>query len=352
MNNRSRSKKTGLPPGTLLHVGEQPSGKTRITVMRYNDGTAREEIYTSPVETIFRATENEVHWIHVEGVHDAVLVDAIGNHYGLHPLLLEDIMHTEQRVKIEDYGDHLYLVMKIITLTEKGEINSRQLSLILTRSVLISFTDLSDGDIFRPLRDRIHSGRGRLRHLGADYLFYTIMDFVVDQYFPILDAMEEKMGHLESRFDSSSYVNIFQDITEFNSRILDLSRWIRPAGDVVIQLRDMESDMVSDQVLLYLRDVHDHALRITETLEMFKDSVATLFNMHITLMGHKLNEIMKVLTIMATIFIPLTFVVGVYGMNFHYMPGLESPWGFHITVVFMTVMVLVMILWFKKKNIL
>ena len=349
---KSRSEKTGLPPGTLLHVGEKRGDKTRITVLRYNDCSAREEVFTSPGESIFHTTDNETHWIHVEGVQNAAIVDAVGTHFGLHPLMLEDIMHTEQRVKIEDYGDHLYLVLRIITISHEGTIFDEQLSIVLTRNTVITFTDRPDSDFFRPLRERIHAGRGRIRRQGADYLFYVITDYVIDQYFPILDYMEDIMRRMETHFDASNYASIFQEISEFNRKVFDLTRWIRPAGEVVTQLRDMQSELVDDHVLLYFRDVHDHALRITETLEMFKDSVASLFNMYMSLMGHKMNEIMKVLTIMATIFIPLTFIVGIYGMNFRYMPGLESPWGFYTIVIFMSLLVLLMIILFRRKNIL
>lgn len=349
---KNRSEKTGLPPGTLLHVGEKRGDKTRITVLRYNDSSAREEVFSSPEESIFHTTDNETHWIHVEGVQNAALVDAVGTRFGLHPLMLEDIMHTEQRVKIEDYGDHIYLVLRIITISSEGTIIDEQLSIVLTRNTVITFTDRPDSDFFRPLRERVHAGRGRIRRQGADYLFYVITDFVVDQYFPVLDYMEDTMHRMETHFAANSYARVFQEITEFNRKVLDLTRWTRPAGEIVTQLRDMQSDLVDEHVLLYFRDVHDHALRITGTLEMFKDSVASLFNMYMSLMSHKMNEIMKVLTVMATIFIPLTFIVGLYGMNFKYMPGLESPWGFHVITVVMSLLVAIMVILFKRRNIL
>ena len=328
---KKMSTKAGAPPGTLMHVGEQKIEHVRLTVVDYDD-KALEEIQVNDINELFSYCDNlRSTWVNVDGVHDTEIIGRIGQHFDIHPLTLEDILNTNQRPKYEDYDKYLYIVVKMLRYAPGSRsVMSEQISLILTPNVLLSFQE-SEGDVFAGVRDRLHKGRGRIRSAGCGYLAYALLDAIVDHYFIILE-------------------NIGMDIEELEEQVPFLRKQIGSMRELVAGLSKESMSLIGSATIVYLRDVYDHAIQAIETAESFRDLLAGLLDLYLSTLSYKMNEVMKVLTIMATIFIPITFIAGVYGMNFKYMPELEWPWGYGFVWGVMIVVAAAMIFYFKKKR--
>lgn len=345
-------KKVGLPPGVLVHVGKERKEKVIVSVMDYNQEHLLEKTITD-LDSFFPFSDQKrtlIKWINISGVHQLDLVEKIGIHFNIHPLTMEDIVNTGQRPKVEDYEHYLYIVSRMLCFDEsKGEIYSEQISIIIKDGLLISFQE-GEGDVFDGVRDRIRRGRGRIRQLGTDYLAYALLDAIVDNYFVVLGAFGEKIELLEEELLENPKPETSRTIHEMKREMIYLRKQVWPLREVLGHLSKTDSLLIKQSTVIYLRDVYDHTIQVMDTIESYRDILSGMIDNYLSVMSNKMNEVMKLLTIIATIFIPLTFIVGVYGMNFHYMPELEWKWGYFMVLGLMCFVVIFMLIYFKLKN--
>jgi len=291
-----------------------------------------------------------VTWINVDGLHQLGVLESVGDRLGLHPLVLEDILNTGQRPKMEDFGGYIYIVFKMFYSNEMNdEIVEEQISLILGPAFVISFQERR-GDVFDALRERIRSDRGRIRKMGADYLTYALLDSVVDNYFVVLEKLGEKMEFLEEELVTHPTTETLQVIHNLKREMAFLRKSVWPLREIVSGLERGESALIQESTGLYLRDVYDHTIQVIDTVETFRDMLSGMLDIYLSSVSNRMNEVMKVLTIIATIFIPLTLIVGIYGMNFQHMPELGWRWGYPLVWLVMLTIGGLMLVYFKRKR--
>jgi magnesium transporter len=347
---RKTSKRAGLSPGTLVHDGDKKVEKAKITIIDYDAAQFQEK----EVETIeecfpFRDTPT-VTWINIDGLHEVGIIEKIGKHFSIHPLILEDILHTGQRPKMEDFEDYIFLVVKMFYHDEKdNEIKMEQVSLLLGSNFVISFQE-REGDIFNPIRERIRNHKGRIRMMKADYLGYALLDTIVDNYFIILEKIGEDIENMEEELVTRPTPETLQTIHNLKRELIVLRKSIWPLREVVNSLERGESPLINEATGVYLRDVYDHTIQVIDTIETFRDMVSGMLDIYLSSISNKMNEVMKVLTIIATIFIPLTFVAGLYGMNFEFMPELKWHWGYFAALLVMAAVAVFMVFYFRRKR--
>jgi magnesium transporter len=347
---KRRTKKTGLPPGTPVYVGERKDEKVRISVLDYDEVQYQEKEVKDVEECFPFKDTSTVTWINVDGIHHVDIIEKIGKHFGLHPLIQEDIVNTEQRPKMEDFGSYIYIVLKMIYHDENdGEIKMEQVSLILGENYVISFQE-KEGDIFNHVRERLKNGKGRIRKMKADYLAYSLLDAVVDNYFFILEKTGEQIEELEDRVVSQPKPETLQEIHRLKRMMIFLRRSVWPLREVISNLERGESSLIQETSRIYLRDVYDHTIQVIDSVETFRDMLSGMHDTYLSSISNRMNEIMKVLTIIATIFIPLTFIAGIYGMNFQFMPELEWRWGYFAVWLIMVGVAVVMVGFFRRKK--
>ena len=347
---RKTPRKVGLPPGTLVQVEEKKAEKVRISLIDYDEAQFQEKEAATIEECFPFKDKPTVTWINIDGIYQTDILEKIGAHFGIHPLVLEDIMNPGQRPKIEDFEDYIYVIAKMIYFDEKdNEIKSEQLSIILGPNFVISFQE-KEGDIFNPIRDRIRKARGRIRKMKADYLAYTLLDTIVDHYFIVLEKLGEKIEGMEEELVTKPTPETLQSIHILKRELIFLRKSIWPLREVVNVLERGESSLIAESTGIYLRDVYDHTIQVVDTIETFRDMVSGMLDIYLSSISNKMNEVMKVLTIIATIFIPLTFVAGLYGMNFKYIPELEWRWGYFAALFVMVIIGFGMVMYFRNKK--
>jgi len=289
-------------------------------------------------------------WINVDGVHDAAVVQALGEAFGLHPLVQEDVLHTNQRPKLEDFGDYLFIVIKMIQWNEgNGDLDVEQVSLVLGEGFVLSFQE-RPGDVFGPLRERIRTGKGRIRSVGAGYLAYSLLDAVVDGYFVVLEKRAERIDVLEDELVSHPDQDVLKEIHRLRRGGLLLRKAVWPVRELVGALGRLESPLIDEPLAVYLRDLYDHCVQVIDITETLREMLSGMLDTYLSSMSNRLNEVMKVLTIIATIFIPLTFIAGVYGMNFKNMPETGWRWGYATVWAVMLAVGVGMVLYVKRKK--
>jgi magnesium transporter len=345
------SDKTGMPPGSLIHVGDVLADETRISLINYSKDSAVEAEINSIDELQPYCQGNTVTWVIVEGLSNVKVVESIGKMFSIHQLVLEDILNTHQRPKFEEYEDYLYIVLKGM-IAEDGEfrVSYEQISLLVLENVVFAFKEKRD-ELFEPVLQRIRTSKGRFRSMGSDFLTYSILDAIIDQNFILIDSLDETITVLEDRLllgdPSSATLNSIQRLKR---EIVGVRRYVSPIRELINEMLRSESSLIDEKTHIYLRDVSDHAIRIIESIELHRDIISGLLDIYISSVSNKMNEVMKVLTIFASIFIPLTFLTGIYGMNFEYMPELKLHWTYPaLWVVFLAIAV-VLLLYFKRKN--
>ncbi|OFW47815.1 MAG: magnesium and cobalt transport protein CorA [Actinobacteria bacterium RBG_13_35_12] len=347
---KKRSKKTGLPPGALIHIGDKKTENVEITLIDYDEAQYQEREIKKIEECFPFKDKPVVTWLNINGIHDAEIMEKIGEYFGLHPLLLEDIMNTDQRPKIEDFGDYIFIILKMIYNNEKkNEIEIEQVSLILGLNFVISFQE-KEGDVFNSIRERIRRGKGKMRKSGADYLAYSLMDAIVDSYFLILEGTGEKIEEMEEKLIANPTPKTLQGIHNLKRDMIFLRKSVWPLREVISGLERTESSLIEESTGIYLRDVYDHSIQVIDTIETFRDMISGMLDIYLSSISNKMNEVMKLLTIIATIFIPLTFIAGIYGMNFAYMPELQWRWGYFGVLFIMAVVSITMLIYFRKKK--
>jgi len=345
-----RSAKAGLPPGSLVHVGKHAAGKATITVATYDAGEFRIKESSSVEECFSLVDPSRVTWINVDGISDAKTVEAIGTHFNLHPLLMEDVMNTDQRPKMEDYDNLLFLVVRVLSPGNgTGGIEAEQSSFVLGDRCLISFQERKT-DLFKGVIDRLQMVRSRVRKSGADYLLYSLIDVVVDNYFVILERMGDNVEEIETKLISGGRVETLNALQKMKKDLIYLRRSVWPLREVLSGLERGESRLISGTLHVFFRDIYDHTIHAIDTIETLRDMLSGMLDIYLSSVSNRLNQVMKVLTIISTIFIPLTFIAGVYGMNFKNMPEIGWPYGYPAVVVLMVLVSLAMLYYFKKKK--
>jgi magnesium transporter len=347
---KKASKKAGMSPGALVHVGEQKVETARITLMSYDQAGFEERELRRIEESFAYKDRPPVSWINIDGLHEVELIEKIGTHFNIHPLTQEDIVNTGQRSKVEDFEEYVYLVFKMLQYDDTTQhITSEQVSLILGPHYLVSFQE-AQGDVFNPVRERIRRGRGRIRKSGPDYLAYALMDAVVDHYFLILEKMGERIEQFEEQLHAQPTPELLQAVYDLKRELIYFRKQVWPMREVLSIWQKSESSIVEEANNVFVRDVYDHTIQVIDTIESFRDIISGMMDLYLSTVSNKMNEVMKVLTIMATIFIPLTFVAGIYGMNFKFMPELEWKWSYPLLWVLLIAIFFSMMVYFKRKK--
>jgi len=346
-----RSRKSGLPPGTPVHLGERKAGAPRVSLMYYDGEQLVEEEVTDVTACRTWLSRPGVTWINVEGVHQIDLLERLGECVGLHPLVLEDIANTGQRPKVEDYGGYLYIVLRMLSLhAATQEVVGEQVSLVLGPNFVISFQEGIAGDAFDPIRERLRTSKGRARREGADYLVYSLIDAIVDGYFVLLEKLGEQIEELDERMLASSAREATRTINHLKREMIWLRKAVWPLREMISALQRAESSLIRVSTGVYLRDVYDHTIEVIDTVETYRDVLSGMLDNNLSLLTARLNEVMKVLTVISTIFIPLTFITGVYGMNFRYMPELGWRWGYPLVMLGMAIIGVALYIYFRRKK--
>ncbi len=347
---KRQSKTAGLLPGTLVHIGEKKSESVKITLMDYNEREFQEKVIENIEDCFpFKATDTTT-WINIDGLHQLEIIEKLGKNFDIHPLILEDILNTGQRPKCEDYEKCMFMVLKMLSFDDTSQtIRSEQVSLILGRNFVISFQE-EQGDVFEQIRDRIRTAKGRIRKTSADYLAYALIDAVVDNYFIILEKTSEQIEIMEEELIRTVNEKMLHKIHSLKRELISLRKSVWPLRELINSLGKSESNLISSSTSPYLRDLYDHTIQVIDTVETFRDMVSGMLDIYLSSISNRMNAVMKVLTIIATIFIPLTFVAGVYGMNFKYMPELQWRWAYPAVWVVMVIITIIMLTYFKKKK--
>lgn len=339
-----------LSPGTVAYTGKKTQLETSLDIIDYSK-THYQHFQTKDVTEAYKY-EDETHitWINVNGLSDTEAIITLGNYFELHPLIQEDIVNTHQRPKIDEYDDFLFIVFKMLHYNDQEQLTREHVSMVVGKDYVLTFQE-SQGDVFDDLRERLVHGRGRIRGAGADYLMFAILDAVVDNYLTVVEFLSNKIELIEDGlFDDKPDDNVPQEIQELKKEILRIRKAVVPLREVISRLEKIESHLIQPQTNKYINDLHDHIIQVSESIEIYREMIWDLMDMYMTTLSNKMNEVMKVLTIMASIFIPLTFLAGIYGMNFDNMPELHYKYSYFYLLGFMLLVALGMVYYFKRKK--
>ncbi|CDF79008.1 magnesium and cobalt transport protein CorA [Formosa agariphila KMM 3901] len=349
---KKHKQKPGLAPGTIVYTGQKSSQSLYIEIFNYSANHITEKELTSIDEALTYKSEssNEVTWININGLNHTDAIEKVGNHYNIHALILEDIANISQRPKIDEFENYLAISMKMLYYDASNGLTSEQVSFILGHNYVLTFQE-AEGDVFDGLRERLRHGKGRIKSLGSDYLLYALIDSVVDHYYIVIESIGEKIEDLEDDlFNGSAKEQVTNQIQDLKREILRIRRAVFPLRDIINRIEKSEHKLISERTIPYFQDVYDHTVQVNENIEIYREMVWGLMDMYMTSISNKMNEVMKVLTIMSSIFIPLTFIAGIYGMNFENMPELHHKNGYPILLVVMLFMFILMLIYFKRKK--
>jgi len=344
-------KRVGLPPGSLIHIGEKRAEKVKITLIRYEQDSYEEKVIDTIEECLPIKDRPGITWVNVDGLHQVDIIEKIGVHLGVHPLTMEDILNTGERPKMDETDEYIFVILKMLYHgKEKNEITAEQVSFVLGSNYVVTFQE-TVGDVFDPVRERLRGGKGRMRRMGSDYLAFSLIDAIVDNYFVILESIGERMETLEEAVIEAPTRDTLTQVHRLRRELLFLRKIIWPLREVINCFERSESDLVKETTKVYLRDVYDHSIQVIDNVETFRDMFSSMLEVYVTSISNRMNEIMKVLTIIATIFIPLTFVTGVFGMNFQQqIPPLNWELGWLLIMLLNLGVALTMLAYFKKKK--
>lgn len=347
---KKKSEKVGLPPGSIVHIGNKRDEKAKISIVDYSKAKFQEKEVKSVRECLPYKDKLTITWINIDGVHEMKVIEEIGKHFNLHPLILEDIVDTDQRPKIKDFVNYIFIILKMLYYDKNdNEMKVEQVSLILGKNYVISFQE-REGDVFNSIRERIRNNIGRIRKAGADYLIYALIDAIVDNYFLIIEKLGEKIENLEDKVISRPKPANLRVIHKLRRDLIFLRKSVWPLREVISFLEKGESPLVLESTNIYLRDIYGHTIQVMDTVETLRDIISGMLDIYLSSASNRMNEIMKMLTIIATIFIPLTFITGIYGMNFQNMPEIKWVWGYPVVVSIMVAIGIGMLIYFKRKK--
>jgi magnesium transporter len=354
-NIRKISKKMGLPPGSVVYVGKEQAEQVQIELLEYNSSGCLQEKKSVSVEELSAfgqnclSRESAIRWINVIGVHNTEILERVGRQFGLHHLLLEDVANTHQRPKVQEFGKHVFVVLKMLRVDEKQVIHTEQTSFVLGKDFLLSFQERT-GDVFESVRLRIRNQTGKICHLGADYLLYSLLDAIVDNYFMVLEKFGTDVEELEDRLFETEETKTVAVLHNIRREMILLRKQIWPVRELLNSLRKEEVGLIHEQTRIYMQDVYDHIIQILDLLEMQRDLVNSMVDTCFSRLSNRMNEIMKVLTIISTIFIPLTFITSIYGMNFENMPELKYIWAYPLVWLVILSIGMTMFVFFRRKK--
>ena len=344
------SKKAGLPPGALVHIGRRMTDKVKVSIIDYDTVNFSETVCKSIEECFpFKETDS-VSWINVDGLHDTETIASIGNHFELHPLMLEEVLNTQHRPKVEEFDNYLFLTLKMLAISKDGKsVVSEQISFVLGKGWVISFQE-QEGDVFSPLRQRLREIKGNIRKKGADYLLYRLIDTVVDDYFFVTEHISDVTEELEEQVMQTPDKKSMQDIQHLKKQLINLRKSIVPLREAIATLEKDTTVLIKENTTRYLRDVYEHIIHVNESIDILHDTLTSIMELYHSGVSNRMNQVMKVLTIIATIFIPLTFIAGIYGMNFDNMPELHWKYGYFGVWGIMIIVLITMFIYFKRKR--
>ncbi len=347
---KNTSSKIGQPPGSLIFTGERSEGKVKVTAFGYGEHVWEEKEISSFKEIIACKEQYPNIWVNIDGLQDTALIEQICNHFQVHALTIEDILHPEQRPKVEEGEGYIYVVLKMLQYEGKDKmVNAEQVSVILGSNFVLSFQE-RPGDTFESVRNRLRGGKGRIRRSGADYLMYALIDTIVDHYFLVLERVGDLLEDVEEVLMTHSPKSTLHTLYTLKREMLAIRKVVWPLREVIYKLEREEYKLIKKSTHIYLRDIYDHVIQVIDTVETIRDMLASMFDLYQSTLSNRMNAIMKVLTIISTIFIPLTFIAGVYGMNFQYMPELDWRYGYPAVWGLMLMIVLGMFVFFKRKG--
>ena len=344
-------KAVNLPPGTMSYRGKKNFETTDVEIINYSAESYNHKDSKRVEDAFDFKGNNQVTWININGLNNLIEIEKLGNHYNLHPLTLEDIVNTKQRPKMDEFENYLFIVFKMLYFKDDNILQYEQVSMVVGDDYVLTFQE-ADGDVFDDLRERISTAKGRIRSQSSDYLMYAVLDAIVDHYFSVIEAIGDKIEDLEASIfnteaDANETPNLIQDLKQ---EVLKIRRSIFPFREVVNRLEKSDCKIIEKKTHNYLRDLYDHIIQVTESIDLHREMIWSLMDIHMTIISNKMNEVMKVLTIIATIFIPLTFIAGIYGMNFDNIPELHYKYSYFILWIVMIIMFIFMLLYFRKKK--
>jgi magnesium transporter len=345
----TRADKAGLPPGTLVHIGQKRSCQVKITLTEFSESQYQSKEIKEIKEFLPLKDKPVITWIDINGIHNLETIQNIGKYFNLHPLILEDIVNSEQRPKVEDLGEHLFVVLKFLSYDTEKKLGIEQISFIIGSNFVITFQENGE-DVFRPIKTRIKNSAGKIRAMGADYLAYSLIDAIVDNYFVILEEVGLKLDILEEELVTNPTRNTLHVIHQLKREMLLIRKSIWPSREVISSLQRGELSFFEDIAVLHLKDVYDHAIQVIDTIETLRDMLSEMMDIYLSSISNRINDVMRVLTIITTIFIPLSFIAGVYGMNFKYMPELNWRLGYPAVLLTMLCLGIFMLIFFRKKK--
>jgi len=346
---KQNKSKIGVPPGSIIYTGEKTEETIEIILTRYSKNEYDELILPSVSKYSKEEDLKKIDWLMLTGIHNINIIEELGRKIKIHSLVMEDIVNVFERVKIEVFDDSVFTILKKISWNENDELVEDHISILLYQNLLISFND-DNKDMFKQIKERLKHDRGRIRKLDADYLYYSIIDDVVDNYFEVLENLSDRIEDIEEELVKNPTEEVLFDIHRIKRDIIQIRKNVFPIREIINSIIRGDSKLIKNTTMIYFRDVYDHIIRIIETLESYRDMVSGLLDIYLSSTSNKMNEIMKVLTIIATVFIPLTFIVGVYGMNFQYMPELAWKYGYLIIWIIMFVILSGLVYFFKRKK--
>ncbi|MEO6166255.1 MAG: magnesium/cobalt transporter CorA [Chitinophagales bacterium] len=347
---QSNKKAAGLAPGKVIYIGEDRHEKVNISVIDYDVNHYEERTSLTVEECVkYKNTETST-WINVDGIHQTDIIEKVGKLFGINTLVLEDVVNTNSRPKIDDFKDYAFIIIKMLTYDkEKHNLNIEQVSLVLGRNFVISFQE-NEGDLFDTIRVRLRDSDSRIRKYGSDYLTYCLMDKIVDEYFIIIESMGTELQDMEEEVSGDPTREFLRRYNDLKQNGIFLRKSVWPLREVINYMLRGDVSLIKTEVLPYYRDLYDHTIQVIDTTETYRDLFSDIMDLYLSTLSLKMNEVMKVLTIISTIFIPLTFIAGVYGMNFKIMPELEWKYGYYIVWGVMLSVALLMIFYFKRKK--
>ncbi len=344
------TKKFGLPPGSLVYTGRKKTGQMHVSIMDYGPDQL-EESQSHDITTClpYRDT-TATSWITVTGLHETEKIDTLTSHFGIHPLISEDILNIHQRPKVEIFDDYVFITLKILDFEkETRHVGIDQVSLILGSGYVLMFQE-QDETLFAPLRKRIRESKGRIRKMNSDYLLYAILDIIVDHYFVNLEQISDHIETIEQQLMTEPEPETLNEIYRLKREVLFLRKSVWPLRESVGRLEKSESPLITEKIVPYLRDLYDHTIQAVDSVETYRDLLSGMLDLYLSGVSNRMNQVMKMLTIIATIFIPLTFIVGIYGMNFENMPELEWRYAYFVVLGFMFTIAVGMLAWFRRKG--
>ncbi len=343
-------KKPGTPPGSLVYTGDRRTDRVRIDLVDYDKQTCDERALDR-VEDAYPCRDKPcMSWVNIVGLHEPAVLESLGNQFGYHPLVLEDILNTHQRPKFEEHDDYLFVVARLLHYDDaSGEIETEQISFIASSNLLVSFQEIP-GDVFHAVRQRIRDGRPRIRTSGSDYLLYALLDTIVDSYFLILEKLGERIELLEDSLMDHPDRESLAEIYRLKRELITVRKAVWPIRELAVGLERSESKLIRKTTHIFLRDVYDHAVQAIDAAENYRETVSSLLDMYLSSISNRTNDVMKVLTMIATIFIPLSFLAGLYGMNFEHMPELHYAWAYPMLLGVMASVAIGFVIYFKRKN--